>query len=100
MSSACEPNIRRRSFLNFLTPVTATARLSLSFGDSGEEGWLGFDPLTLIPIQKSLIDLEILNDAERKWVDDYHGDVWERVGGRMDDGTDAKEWLWKATRPL
>ncbi|GMH96146.1 hypothetical protein TrVE_jg4816 [Triparma verrucosa] len=68
--------------------------------ESGEEGWLGFEYLTMIPIQRHLIDLEVLEKEEREWLDEYHKKVWEEVSPLMEEGEEAKEWLWENTRPL
>ncbi|GMH68700.1 hypothetical protein TrLO_g1794 [Triparma laevis f. longispina] len=67
---------------------------------SGEDGWLGFEYLTMIPIQRHLIDLELLKEEEVEWINEYHEMVWEEVSALMEEGEKAKEWLWENTRPL
>jgi Xaa-Pro aminopeptidase len=37
---------------------------------------LGFDTLTFAPIDRRLIVAEMLSEAERAWLDDYHGRCW------------------------
>lgn len=34
-------------------------------------GWLGFENLTLAPLEDALIDASLLSDAERQWLEDY-----------------------------
>ncbi|KQT34780.1 X-Pro aminopeptidase [Sphingomonas sp. Leaf412] len=41
----------------------------------GEATMLAFETLTLAPIDRDLIEPELLNDAERAWVDAYHARV-------------------------
>ena len=57
-----------------------------------------FETLTLAPIDQRLIDVGLLTDAERAWVDRYHGRVKEMIGPLVDVPTQA--WLAAATRPL
>ena len=35
-----------------------------------------FDNLTLVPIDKELINKNILNKTEKKWLNDYHNKVF------------------------
>jgi Xaa-Pro aminopeptidase len=55
--------------------------------------FLKFRPLTLIPIQKNLIRLEIMTKEELDWIDSYHSLVWDKLGALLEDGTPGKEWL-------
>lgn len=40
------------------------------------EGWMGFRSLTWIPFDERLIDWELLNEAQRAWLDEYHRQVY------------------------
>jgi Xaa-Pro aminopeptidase len=42
-------------------------------------GFLGFENLTHIPIQKKLIKVELLMDEELQWLNDYHVQVRDKV---------------------
>jgi len=64
----------------------------------GERKMLGFANLTLAPLHKDLIDIELLTDAERKYVDDYHADVWSKINDQVEG--DVKAWLRNACAPL
>ena len=66
--------------------------------DGGEQPLLGFETLTLAPIDRRLIDPALLTEAERRWVDVYHARVLDEIGPLVDDGTRA--WLVQATVPL
>jgi Xaa-Pro aminopeptidase len=64
----------------------------------GERPLLGFETLTLAPIDRSLIDLRLLTAEERAWVDAYHATVRESLTPLVDPATAC--WLAEATRPL
>ena len=38
-----------------------------------------FVELTMVPIEKSLINSKILNQKEKKWINDYHGRVRDNL---------------------
>jgi Xaa-Pro aminopeptidase len=57
-----------------------------------------FETLTLAPIDCRLIDVTMLSDAEREWLDAYHARVRNEVRHSLDE-TD-KLWLDVATAPL
>jgi Xaa-Pro aminopeptidase len=60
---------------------------------------LGFDRLTHIPIQKKLIDVSLLTDKEIAWINQYHADVFSKVGPLMITDL-GKKWLKESTNPL
>lgn len=64
----------------------------------GERPLLAFETLTLVPIDRRLVDVALLDEAERTWVDVYHARVAGEIGPLVDAPTRA--WLEQATRPL
>ena len=64
----------------------------------GDTPMLGFETITLAPIDRRLIDVEMLDEAERAWLDAYHARVREALAERLDD--DARAWLERTTAPL
>lgn len=66
--------------------------------EGAEREMLGFENLTFAPIDRNLIDLSLLSDAERTWVNRYHRDVLAIVGPQL-DGED-KAFLEKACAEL
>jgi len=61
--------------------------------------FVGFERLTHIPIQKKLIDVNLLDSEEKKWLNDYHAEVKDKVLPLL--RTDlARRWLEDATAPL
>ena len=63
-----------------------------------EKPMLGFDTLTFAPIERRLIDRDLLSDAEIAWLDAYHADVVEKIGPGLDPADRA--WLEAACAPL
>jgi Xaa-Pro aminopeptidase len=57
-----------------------------------------FETLTLAPIDRRLIDVQMLTSKERAWVDSYHERVNEMLGRLVDPPT--RKWLEKATQAL
>jgi len=63
-----------------------------------ETDFLTFEPLSLCPYDRHLIDVERLSSFERQWINDYHAYVFEKLTPGLD--SEASEWLKKATAPL
>ncbi|WOX06662.1 aminopeptidase P family protein [Microbulbifer pacificus] len=61
-------------------------------------GFLEFDALTLVPIERQLIDPALLSDSELGWLNDYHKKVQETLSPLVNEQTRA--WLVAATAPL
>ncbi|SHG03098.1 aminopeptidase P family protein [Bradyrhizobium erythrophlei] len=57
-----------------------------------------FETLTLAPIDRRLIDLNMLSGDELSWLNDYHERVRHAVRPHVDEAT--KVWLDAATEPL
>jgi Xaa-Pro aminopeptidase len=57
-----------------------------------------FETLTLAPIDRRLIERELLAEGEIAWLDAYHADVRAALTPLVDDATRA--WLAAATAPL
>ncbi len=66
---------------------------------AGAEGdFLGFVPLTHVPIDRRMIELALLDAGERGWIDAYHADV-RAILAPLLDGAD-RAWMEAATAPL
>ncbi|MEM6679714.1 MAG: aminopeptidase P family protein [Pseudomonadota bacterium] len=64
----------------------------------GERAMLGFETLTLAPIDRRLIDPGLLDPAEIAWLDAYHARVAAEIGPLLEDR--AATWLERVTLPL
>lgn len=63
-----------------------------------EREMLGFETLTFAPIDRALIDADMLTAAERDWLNAYHADVLARIGPLVEGETRA--WLTAACAPV
>jgi Xaa-Pro aminopeptidase len=59
---------------------------------------LGFETLTFAPIDRTLVDIALLDRIELQWLNAYHADVRERIGPLVDGA--ARDWLEQATAPI
>lgn len=64
----------------------------------GEREMLGFEPLTLVPIDLRLVDAALLSAEDARWLDTYHARVREALSPLLD--TQAQAWLGRATRAI
>lgn len=76
--------------LQVVTPATPIA--------GGDRPMLGFETLTMAPIDRRLIKVELLTADERAWMDAYHAEVLAKVGPNMQG--EALAWLEQACAPL
>jgi Xaa-Pro aminopeptidase len=60
--------------------------------------FLEFETLTLCPIDTRCIELSMLREDEKAWLNEYHARVRERLASRV--GKRARDWLETRTRPL
>lgn len=60
--------------------------------------YLQFEPLTLCPIDKRPIMMEMLTDEERQWLNDYHALVYERLSPCLNQ--EENDWLRAQTSKI
>ena len=63
-----------------------------------DRGMLCFETLTLVPLDRRLIDLSLLSQDEQDWIDQYHRDTVALLGSHIDAVT--ADWLASACAPL
>jgi Xaa-Pro aminopeptidase len=73
-----------------------------SVPDGGERPMLGFETLTLAPIDRRLIDPALLGPEDTAWLDAYHARVLAEIGPELDPVRDAAalNWLERQCAPL
>jgi len=76
--------------------LVVTEANTLPGGDASNK--LCFETLSFVPIDRRLIERDMLTEAERDWLNAYHADCLEKIGPRMSGP--AELWLREATRPL
>lgn len=60
--------------------------------------FLQFETVTLFPIDQVLIDIEMLDDEEINWLNDYHKRVYNTISPRLTE--EEREWLSKKCSKL
>ena len=63
-----------------------------------EREMLGFETVTFAPIDRRLIRKDMLSPEEIDWLDAYHRQVVEKIGGNL-SGAD-RDWLEEACAPI
>ena len=65
---------------------------------TADKPFLAFETLTVVPIDRRLIDVDLLTAEEISWLDDYHARVLAVVGSRLE--AEDRKWLELMTAPL
>jgi Xaa-Pro aminopeptidase len=60
--------------------------------------FLGFETLTLCPIDVRPVDVDMLTKEERQWLNDYHRRVYEVLSPYLNN--EEKVWLGNDTKPI
>lgn len=66
--------------------------------EGGDRPMLGFETLTLAPIDRRLLQADLLTPAARSWLDAYHARVLAEVGPLV--APEVRAWLGRACAPL
>lgn len=77
---------------NLVTVVEAEG-----FGQDDRK-FLGFETLTLCPIDTRLIEPKLLSEGERKWLNDYHARVYKELAPHLEAA--QSKWLKAATAAI
>ena len=105
MTITCEPGIYLAGHFGvrientmLIVPAANETFFPLSEGAVGSVRYLQLEPLTLCPIDKRPIDVEMLTGEERQYLNDYHQLVYDRLSPFL--MPDEKEWLRDACSPI
>ena len=63
----------------------------IDLGENQYGHWLGFTPLTLVPISTEPVLVDELSRDQINWLNDYHAHVYEMLSPRLNE--DEKVWL-------
>ena len=63
-----------------------------------KENKLKFENISWAPIDRDLIDSNMLNEKELDWINEYHQKVYEKLSKFLT--LEEKNWLQKVTKPL
>jgi len=79
-----------------------TVKANTKYHYASNVEFLTFEPLTYVPIQRELIDKNLLNDEEVKWLNEYHQTCATLIGKELkkQDKIEVYEWLLEETKPI
>ncbi|KAF7291982.1 putative Xaa-Pro aminopeptidase P [Mycena indigotica] len=66
----------------------------------GDKGFLGFEHVTMCPIQTKLIDQSIFSAEETRWINEYHAEILSKVEGLLKNDERALNWLRRECAPI
>lgn len=66
----------------------------------GDQPFLGFENVTMVPYCRNLIDVNLLSSEEKKWIDSYHATVLETTKDFFKDDPLTLAWLTRETLPI
>ncbi|HWY62518.1 MAG TPA: aminopeptidase P family protein [Rhizomicrobium sp.] len=64
----------------------------------GNRKMMGFETITMVPIDLNLVAPELLTEAERAWLNTYHARVLDTLRPLVDD--EVRVWLERVTRAI
>ena len=67
-------------------------------GPKGSQEVLGFETLTLVPYDRKLFNVALLDGQEITEINAYHREIWQRISPKL--GDKERDWLQRATIPL
>ena len=70
----------------------------VDLGENQYGHWLGFAPLTMVPISTEPVLVDELSRAQLDWLNDYHAHVYETLSPRLNE--EEKAWLQAKCAPL
>lgn len=73
--------------------VLSQAKQETEFGE-----FIGFEPITLFPIDRQLINKSLLTDSEIEWFNSYHKMVYNKLSPMLNK--DENEWLKRMCEEL
>ncbi|XP_031760695.1 xaa-Pro aminopeptidase 1 isoform X1 [Xenopus tropicalis] len=79
--------------------LVVPAKTKYNFRDRGS---LTFQPITLLPIQTKMINVQLLTQTEVDWLNEYHRQCREVVGAELEKQGrhNALQWLLRETQPI
>ena len=65
-----------------------------------DENNLGFENLTLIPYERNLFDMNLINEDFKQYIDDFHKKCYEKLSPLLKNDQKALDYLKRKTQPL
>jgi len=63
----------------------------------GDKPFLGFENVTMTPMCRKLIEPSLLTENEKKWLNDYHAEVYEKTHTYFEKDELTMKWLKRET---
>lgn len=65
----------------------------------GDKPYLGFEHVTMTPHCRNLVDMSLITEDEKKFINDYHKEVFEKTSEYFKDDALTLNWLKRETAP-
>jgi len=65
----------------------------------GDKPYLGFEHVTMTPHCRNLVDMSLITEDEKKFINDYHKEVFEKTSEYFKDDDLTLNWLKRETAP-
>ena len=65
-----------------------------------ENNLLGFENLTFVPYERNLIDMDLVSNDFKKYIDDFHKQCWDKLSPLLKNDEKALDYLKRKTAPL
>jgi Xaa-Pro aminopeptidase len=66
----------------------------------GDKPYLGFEHVTMVPYCQRLIDVNLLTDVEKTWINNYHAEILEKTGPFFENDPLTTAWLKHETQAI
>ena len=65
-----------------------------------EKELYGFENLTFVPYERNLIDMDLISNDVKKYIDNFHKQCWEKLSPLLEKDKKALDYLKRKTAPL
>lgn len=93
-----EPGYYRTGAFGIRTENLLVVREAPPLEGADAREMLCFETLTFVPIDRRLIDVDMLSAGQLAWINAYHAEVLEKIAPRV--GRKARRWLGLAAAPI
>jgi Xaa-Pro aminopeptidase len=66
---------------------------------TADRPFYGFEHVTMVPMCRNLIDVALLNESEKTFLNEYHAEVFEKTKGFFENDELTMSWLKRETAP-
>ncbi|KAF2718313.1 putative Xaa-pro aminopeptidase P [Polychaeton citri CBS 116435] len=65
----------------------------------GDKPFLGFEHVTMTPLCRKLVDVELLSKEEKGWIDSYHKEILQKTSKFFSNDERTRRWLERECAP-